>query len=101
VPGNSPENISRSVGTGYRLPGRESPLSGESLVNRSQMMTSYAEEIVNAAVETKKALDLDHRFEATHVTFSFPRHRRSLGAAVSIAETVSPSPANPVKAEPS
>lgn len=54
-----PEGFSLSVGTRHRLPVRKTPLPEESMVDRSQMMTSHSEEVVNAAVEKKKALGLD------------------------------------------
>ena len=54
-----PEGFSPSVGTRHRLPVRKTPLPEESMVDRSQMMTSHSEEVVNAAMEKKKALGLD------------------------------------------
>lgn len=55
----SPEDISRSIGARRRSPVAESSLPEEAMVYRSQMMTSHSKEIVEAAVETKKALVVD------------------------------------------
>ena len=42
-------------------------------MDRSEMMTSNSEQVVNRAVDTEKSLDLCRRLESTHLAFLLPR----------------------------